>query len=209
MDVSRGPLPRSKRRADRRADVPSRGARSRVAGGTGHTFVELLIAMVILAIMAGAVLPVAAISRKRQKEIALRRELRDMRAALDMYHQLCGQQGAGGPPPNPTGGGALTQISQITIRVEDDPDRTCYPKDLDVLIEGVETNIPDYKLKFLRRIPHDPLNVEDDEFDQHGWSLRSTTDRVESEAGWNRRNVFDVHSGSDAQAIDGSYYKTW
>ena len=191
------------------------GDRHRPAGGLGHTFVELLIAMVILVVMAGAVLPVAAITRKREKEIELRRELREMRAALDMYHQLCFAQGAGAPPvngpPATVGGnaGQTQQISQIEIRIEDDPDRTCYPKDLDVLTKGVETNIPDYKLKFLRRIPQDPLNVDADELDQHGWRLRSSTDRVESEAGWNRRNVFDVHSGSEGQALDGSFYKTW
>ena len=153
--------------------------------------------------MASAILPVAAVSRKREKEIELRRALRDIRSALDMYHDLCGQ-------PVGTGGQVQAgQVAMISIKVEDDPDRTCWPKELDLLIDGIETNIPRYELKFLRRIPRDPFNLTEDEHDSHGWNLLSSTDNPEGSVGWNRQNVFDVRSASESQALDGSYYKEW
>lgn len=177
----------------------------------GHTFVELLVTAVIMSILAMAALPIAAVSRKREREIELRRALREMRLALDAYHFVCRQS------TNPTGGQAQAPQgtapgqgpSVVRIKIEDDPDLTCYPKDLEVLLEGVETNIPRYRLRFLRRIPRDPFNRDDSEHDQFGWALRSTSDRQESNVGWDRRNVFDVRSGSEAQALDGSYYKDW
>ena len=157
--------------------------------------------------MASAILPVAAVSRKREKEIDLRRALRDMRSALDIYHDLCRQPaGGGGPTQGQTQGG---QVAMIAIKVEDDPDRTCWPKELDLLVDGVETNVPRYKLRFLRNIPRDPFNLRDDENDDHGWNLLSSTDNPEGSVGWNRQNVFDVRSASESQALDGSYYKDW
>jgi general secretion pathway protein G len=170
---------------------------------SGHTLVEMVVTISVLAIMAAAILPLAAMTRKREKEIQLRSALREIRTGLDAYHDLCKQSAGGAPSPQP----GAAQV--LIIKVEDDPGRTCWPKDLDVLVEGVDTNVPRYKLKFLRRIPKDPFNVEDEERDQHGWMLRSTTDRPESNVGWNKQNAFDVHSGSKSEALDGSHYEEW
>jgi general secretion pathway protein G len=170
----------------------------------GHTFVELLVTMGILAILATAVLPVAAMSRRREKEIELRHALRDIRAALDMYHELCTRRTLGG------GGGQQAPAPIIQMGPpEDDPGMTCWPSDLDVLVHGVKTNIPDYKLRFIRRIPVDPFNRSGEEHDQHGWVLRSSNSDPERSLGWDRTNVFDVRSGSESQALDNSYYGDW
>lgn len=183
--------------------------RVRSGGSHGHSFVELLVTTAILGIVAAAILPIASVSRKREKEIQLRRALRDMRAGLDLYHDLCAQPVGGGPPQQGAGTDPTTQVAQIAIKVEDDPDRTCWPKELDVLIDGVETNVPRYNLRFLRAIPRDPFNVTDDEHDGHGWNFISSSDNPEGSRSWNRQNVFDVRSASESQALDGSYYKEW
>jgi general secretion pathway protein G len=178
----------------------------RPRGERGHSFLELLVTTILLSVLASAVLPLAAVSRKREKEIELRRALREIRVALDMYHEICRQSVVAKPP---AGAGTPTQTQQIIIKVEDDPGRTCWPKDLDLLVEGVETNIARYKLRFLRRIPADPFNTDQEERDAYGWKLLSTTDKPDGNVGWNRQNVFDVRSGSMSQALDGSFYKEW
>jgi len=184
---------------------------SRRASARGTTFVELLVTTVILAILATAVLPIAEAARRREQELQLRRALREIRLALDTYHRTCLVSGAQHSSGNPSGQGGNARPGQrlVTFTPEDDPDRTCYPKDLDVLVEGVETNIPDYELRFLRSIPKDPFNYDEEEHDGHGWEYRSTTDDPERNLSWDRRNVFDVRSGSEWQALDGSYYKDW
>ncbi len=182
---------------------------------SGHTLIEMVVTIAVLAILGSVVLPLTAVTRKREKEIELRQALREIRSALDMYHDACkaslGQGSAqqGGQPATGQQGQNPQLRSRINIRIEDDPGGTCYPKDLDVLLEGVETDVPRYKLKFLRRIPKDPFNARDDEHDQHGWVLRSTSDDPERESGWNKQNVFDVRSASESQALDGSRYKDW
>ena len=176
---------------------------------SGHTLVEMVITIAVMGVLASVILPLAAVTRKREKEIELRRSLREIRSALDMYHELCRASLGAAPTQGRQGQQGQAPLQMIRLKIEDDPDGSCFPKDLDVLIEGVETNVPDYKLKFLRRIPADPFNTHEDEHDGHGWIFRSTTDDPESEGGWNRKNVFDVQTASKSQALDGSYYEEW
>lgn len=183
--------------------VRRRGA---ATASAGTTLVELLVTSTILTILAAAALPVAAVSVRREREIELRRALREIRSALDTYHVAClTSRGQGGSNRAPATAGGPT----VSFTPEDDPDLICFPKELDVLVEGVETNIPDYTLRFLRKIPEDPMNVGDEDFDSHGWRLRSTSDDPDGNVSWDRKNVFDVSSGSEWRALDGSYYKDW
>jgi general secretion pathway protein G len=175
--------------------------RGRPASRAGTTFVELLVTTLVLTILAGVALPIAEVSRRREKEIELRRALREIRQAVVMYHATCIRSSGPAPPG--------TDPNQVRIKIENDPDLTCYPKKLEMLVEGVETNQPDYLLRFLRRIPRDPFNTTDEDLDSHGWKLVSTTDRPEGNLSWDKKNVFDVRSGSGRRALDGSYYKDW
>jgi general secretion pathway protein G len=75
-----------------------------------------------------------------------------------------------------------------------------YPPDLQTLVDGVD--VQGKKLKFLRRIPVDPMTGNDD------WGLRSMQDDPESDS-WGGQNVFDVYSKSDGTALDGTKYKDW
>ena len=151
----------------------------------GYTFVELLVVTALLAILASAVMPLAQVATQRQREVELRRALRDMRTAIDHYKDAADQGLIGG--------------TDLDARDEG------YPPDLDVLVEGVPAAADPLgrrKLKFLRRIPMDPMTRTAD------WGKRSYQDRPESRS-WGGQNVYDVYTTSDGVALDGTNYRDW
>ncbi len=151
----------------------------------GFTLVELLVTLTIVSILALAVLPLAKTAVKREREITLRRNLRMMREAIDAYKKLADERA-----------------------FEFDEDTEGYPPDLEILVEGVEAEIEDEGekvtkiIKFLRRIPKDPMT---NSFD---WGLRSYQDDSDSDF-WGGENVYDVYTKSPGTALDGSKYKEW
>jgi general secretion pathway protein G len=152
-------------------------------GSLGFSFVELVIATAVMMVLASAALPVARISIKRQKETELRRDLREVRSAIDLYKDAVTSGQIGGVSVTGTEG---------------------YPPDLDTLVNGVTraNSATGSKIKFLRRIPIDPMTGKTD------WGLRSTGDQPDAKT-WGGTNVFDVYSKSDGVALDGSKYKDW
>jgi general secretion pathway protein G len=74
-----------------------------------------------------------------------------------------------------------------------------YPPDLDTLVNGVD--VSGKKLKFLRRIPLDPMTKQE-------WGMRSMQDDKDSTS-WGGQGVFDVYTKSDQTALDGTKYKDW
>jgi len=161
------------------------GRRKLIGGGacrtaTGVTLIELVVAMGILTILVSGILPLSVMTYKRTKEIELRQNLRIIRNAIDDYKKM-------------------VDDGRIALAV----DGTGYPPTLDILVEGVDSNNPDpIKLKFLRRIPKDPM-TEDGE-----WGLRSYVDSPDSDI-WGGQDVYDVYSQSEEQALDGTYYRDW
>src|SRR6266566_3991190 len=149
---------------------------------SGVTLVELLVTVAVMSILAGALIPITKFAVKRQKELELRRDLRTMRQAIDLYKKFCD-----------TG---VIQKSGV--------DSECYPPDLDTLVEGVEkTGALGQKIKFLRRIPLDPMIKSKD------WGLRSFQDEADSTS-WGHENVYDVYTTSQGKALDGkTQYKDW
>jgi general secretion pathway protein G len=143
----------------------------------GVTLLELIIVITILLILMGAALPVVRLSAKRQKETELRRDLWEMRAAIDRYKDAADR-------------GAF----QIKVGTEG------YPPDMETLVKGLD--VQGKKLRFLRRIPVDPMTGKDD------WGLRSMQDDPTSDS-WGGQNVFDVFSKSTGKALDGTNYKDW
>ena len=162
-------------------------AQAPAAAGTsesGYSFIELLVVSAILAILASAIMPLAKVTIQRQKEIELRRDLREMRTAIDKFKDAADQG----------------RIASINLP----PNSEGYPKELDTLVEGVPAanDASGRKLKFLRRIPVDPMTRSTE------WQLRSYQDDADSRR-WGGQNVFDVRSRSEARALDGTYYKDW
>src|SRR5215470_1804545 len=114
----------------------------------GFTLIELIVTVTIVAILAGLAVPLARNSIQREREYELRRDLREMRVAIDKYKEACDRG----------------QIQQ-TLGTE------CYPESLDVLVDGVNMmNAVDKKLKFLRRVPSDPITNSKE------WGLRAYQD---------------------------------
>jgi general secretion pathway protein G len=147
----------------------------------GFTMVELLVTIAVLLILAGAMMPVAKFAVKREKELELRRALRVMREAIDLYKKFCD-----------------TRAIQ-----KEGVDSECYPPDLETLAKGVELNGKlGQKMKFLRRIPIDPMTKTTE------WGLRSYQDDYDSTT-WGRENVYDVYTTSGGKALDGTEYKDW
>jgi general secretion pathway protein G len=161
-----------------------RAARWRSGGAGGYTFVELLIVVTILLILASAVLPLAQVTSQRTREAELRRNLREMRTAIDKFKDAVDS----------------TQIPQTELR----PGSEGYPPDLETLVEGVSAagDASGRKLKFLRRIPIDPMTNSTE------WGLRAYTDKPDSTS-WGGDSVFDVYTKSGATALDGSKYRDW
>jgi general secretion pathway protein G len=153
-------------------------------GDAGYTFVEIAIVAAIVAILASAILPLAKVTLQRQREIELRRDLREMRTAIDKFKDAYDNQKiAPNDLPNNTDG---------------------YPPTLQLLIDGVRVNNDNTgaRLKFLRRIPVDPMTKTSE------WGMRSTRDDPTSTS-WGGQNVFDVHTKSEGRGLDGTKYSDW
>jgi general secretion pathway protein G len=148
-----------------------------LAPDSGLTLVELIITVAIVAVLASAVVPMAKFEVKREKERVLRRELWEMRDAIDHYKDAADKNG-----------------------IQTKADSFNYPPDLQTLVDGVDVQTK--KVKFLRRIPVDPMTGNTD------WGLRAMQDDADSDS-WGGQNVFDVHTKSMGTALDGSKYSTW
>lgn len=125
-------------RSEQRLSRVEVGARHHGVGSeAGLTLVELIITIAIISILACVALPVAKFQVKRTKERELRRDLWEMRDAIDRYKEAA-DRGA------------------IQIKA----DSFGYPPDLQTLVDGV--NVQDKKVRFLRAIPKDPMTNSSD-----------------------------------------------
>jgi general secretion pathway protein G len=151
----------------------------------GFTFVELLVVTALVAILASAIMPLARVATQREREIELRRSLREIRTAIDHYKDAAD---AGQIPPT-------------SIRTGSEG----YPPDLETLVVGVESAgdaNSSHKLKFLRRIPIDPVTGSAE------WGLRAYEDKPDSKS-WGGQDVYDVYSKSEGTGLDGTKYADW
>ena len=150
----------------------------------GYTFVELLVVATIIIILASAVMPLAKVTARRQREAELHRALREMRTAIDKFKDAAD----------------LGQIGTLDLKVGSEN----YPADLQMLVDGVTAanDATGRKLKYLRRIPVDPMTHKTE------WGLRSYQDKPDTTR-WGGQNVFDVYTTFDGTALDGTKYRDW
>ena len=150
----------------------------------GYTFVEMLVVATIILILAAGVMPLAKVTAQRSREAELRRALREVRTASDKYKDAAD----------------VGQIGSFDIKVGSEN----YPPDLQTLVDGVAAanDATGRKLKFLRRIPIDPMTRSNE------WGMRSYQDKPDSTR-WGGQNVFDVYTTFEGKALDGTKYKDW
>jgi len=146
----------------------------------GLTFIELLISVVVLGILAAVAMPLVQVSVTRTRELELRRSLRQLREGIDLFKAEYDK--------------ARTNLTDARNDFKKlvSVDRTGYPLTLDEMVAT----------KILRRIPRDPMNPDGK------WVVRSFSDNPESSLS-DAKDVYDVRSASKAVALDGTTYDTW
>jgi general secretion pathway protein G len=150
----------------------------------GFSFIELLVVTTIVLILASAVQPLAKVTVQRTREAELRRVLREMRTAIDRFKDAADS--------------GMIPTTELKANSEG------YPPDLETLVDGVSVanDATGRQLKFLRRIPIDPMTGEAD------WGLRGYQDKPDSTS-WGGQNVYDVYSKSQGTGLDGTKYREW
>ena len=147
----------------------------------GLTLVELIVAFTIMMVLSAMAVPLARYKVQRDRERDLIRALDTMRLAIDKFKD---DMDAG-------------KIGPAKL------DSDNYPESLEQLVEGIKaTGSVDKKIKYLRRIPKDPMTNSKD------WGLRSTRDDPNAKA-WGGQNVFEVYTKSMDKARDGTSYSEW
>jgi general secretion pathway protein G len=152
----------------------------------GFTFIELLMTVAILALLASVALPLAEVAVQRSKEQELRRALREIRGAIDAYKDAVDRG-----------------------RIAKKADASGYPPSLEVLVSGVEdAKDPDKKkIYFLRRLPRDPMNDDATLSAEETWGKRSYASPPKAPAAG--ADVFDVYSRSEKAGLNGVPYREW
>lgn len=152
----------------------------------GFTLIELVITLAIVGLLASAAMPLAHLVAKREKEADLRAALRDIRTAIDAYHD-----------------------SAKTGHIKQELGATGYPPDLKSLYIGVEDAMSEKKvnLYFLRRVPRDPFFPDGNVAGEETWGLRSYQSTPEDPQPGD--DVYDVYSHSGDRGVNGVPYRDW
>jgi len=152
----------------------------------GFTLIELVITVAIVALLASVALPVSELAVQRTKEQELRRTLRQIREAIDLYKQASDE-------------------GRIKKSIGD----SGYPKKLEELAEGVDDQKSPKKamIYFLRRIPRDPLNADPTLSAAASWGKRSYASPPDDPREGD--DVFDVFSLAPGKGINGQPYRDW
>lgn len=152
----------------------------------GFTLIEMMVTLAIISVLAMLVVPVAQISVQRSKEQELRLALREIRNAIDAYKRASDEG-----------------------RLPRDANSNGYPASLQILVDGVgdDKHPKRQKIRFLRRLPRDPMHPDSTALPAQTWGLRSYA----SDAGDPREgtDVYDVYSRAQQMGLNSIPYKVW
>jgi general secretion pathway protein G len=148
--------------------------------------VEMLVTLVLVSILASAALPMAELVVQRNKEQELRRNLREIRDAIDAWKLAVDE------------GHILRKAGE-----------SGYPPSLDALVQGVidAKSVRPVKIYFLRRVPRDPFFADPGVPAAETWGKRSYASSFDApEEG---ADVYDVYSRSEASGLNTIPYRQW
>lgn len=153
----------------------------------GFTLIEMIVVMAIVGVLATAVTPLLQLQSQRADEAQLRAALRELRGAIDAY-----------------------RAAVVDGRILKPGTDSGYPPTLEVLVQGV----PDARsakggvLRFLRRIPRDPMSrLAPDVPASETWLKRAYASPPDRPA--EGVDVFDVMSRSTRVGLNGIPYDAW
>ncbi len=152
----------------------------------GFTFIELLMTLAIMGVLAMVTVPMAQVAVQRDREHDLRLALAEIRQGLDAYKRAA-------------------DAGRIEVKVGE----SGYPKRLNALVEGVpdQRNPSRQPIYFLRALPRDPLHPDPNTPADQTWALRSHASPPDAPAEGD--DVFDVRSRSEATGLNGVPYRKW
>jgi len=152
----------------------------------GFTLIELAVTVAIVGILASAAVPLGQLGVKRAKEAELRTALRDIRTGIDAYKKAVDE-------------------GRVEKKLED----SGYPASLELLVKGVpDAKDPKKKpIRFMRRIPRDPMFPDPEVSAQDTWGKRSYQSPLEDPQPG--ADVYDVYSLSREAGLNGIPYREW
>lgn len=152
----------------------------------GFTFIELLMTLAIMSVLAMVSVPLAQLAAQRAKEQELRTALADIRRALDAHKRAA-------------------ETGRIELKVGE----SGYPRTLGDLVEGVpdQRSPTRQRIYFLRALPRDPLHPDPATPAERTWATRSYASPPDDPQEGD--DVFDVRSRSEALGLNGVPYRQW
>ncbi|WP_414450026.1 type II secretion system protein [Burkholderia sp. 22PA0099] len=151
----------------------------------GFTYVELMITLGIMGVLASVAIPSAKAMMAREREHELRINLVEIREAIDAYKRAADQ-------------------GRIELKLGD----SGYPHRLSDLVEGVKDrqSLDGKMLYFLRRIPRDPMDATANDAES-SWGKRAY--KSPPEAPEEGDDVYDVYSRSSGVGMNNVPYRQW